>query len=293
MLDFLNYFFAKIYSISGLSNLTFYSVLYFLSIVLLVFLIELAFIGWNRSSFKKILKFDKSARTDIIFCLLEMFNLFNILAFFLSFGICYFLVGQIQKAFNFNLILHIDNLTMQFIIVFLISDLKEYFKHFIFHKVGPLWALHEFHHSASNFTILTGYRFHFLQTSFGMFFDVIPYVILGVPLQTFFAIKILSQIHGLLVHSNFENSWGFVGKYILVSPAAHRIHHSTEKKHFDKNYGGTFIFWDRIFGTYYPTGEKIIIGLPDNQYNKNTLFHDVWLSMNRSFHSLVKCLHKN
>ena len=116
-----------------------------------------------------------------------------------------------------------------------------------------------------------------------MFFNVIPFVILGVPIQTFFAIEILRQVHGLIIHSNIEHSWGFIGKYILVSPMAHRIHHSIKKEHHDKNFGGTFIIWDRIFGTYHPPAEVKELGIPDNPYNKHNAVYGFGIGMKRFF----------
>ena len=168
---------------------------------------------------------------------------------------------------------------IQFLIVYLASDFKEYWKHYMFHKWSLLWEIHAFHHSAVKFNILTAYRFHYLQSSIGAFFDVIPYVLLGVPIQTYFAVKILSSIHGLLVHSNLEHDWGILGKYIVVSPSAHRIHHSREERHYNKNFGGVFIFWDRLFGTYHPTEKIENLGIPNNQYNKKGILFDIWLPL--------------
>jgi sterol desaturase/sphingolipid hydroxylase (fatty acid hydroxylase superfamily) len=36
-----------------------------------------------------------------------------------------------------------------------------------------------------------------------------------------------------------------------VSPQFHRIHHSIEPEHRDRNFGVIFSFWDRLFGTLY------------------------------------------
>ena len=236
----------------GLDHLNTSHLLFLVCVTLSVFLIELYFTGWNNSSLKKIFVFNKSTRTDFIFWLIEIFSFYNIIGFVLSFGICYYLVGQIQKRFAFDLILHIKNPLLQFGLLFLISDFKSYVRHYFFHRSRSLWQLHSVHHSATDLNILTRQRGHFLETEISRFFDVIPFVIFGAPIQTYFFIKILTEAHQMIVHSSLTSHWGFIGKYILVSPSAHRIHHSIDKKHFDKNYGSTFIFWDRIFGTYHP-----------------------------------------
>jgi sterol desaturase/sphingolipid hydroxylase (fatty acid hydroxylase superfamily) len=74
-----------------------------------------------------------------------------------------------------------------------------------------------------------------------------------------------------MVHSNYDWKWKWV-EYVLITPAAHRIHHSTKPAHFNSNLGILSI-WDRLFGTYIaPTPGEIIdfgVGQPD-QKNYNT-----------------------
>ena len=65
-------------------------------------------------------------------------------------------------------------------------------------------------------------------------------------------------VHQLVLHSSIKSDWGFIGRYIFVSPSAHRIHHSIKREHYGKNFGNTFIFWDRLFKTFIK---------PDNTYN--------------------------
>ena len=279
----INYIFERLYQISGLESFSWLQVFYFILIIIGALIIELIAVGWKRSSFLTLIKFEKTTRTDFYIWLTELFGLFNILAFLSSLGISYFLVGQIQKSVDLQLIRSIDNSFLQFLIVFLLSDFKEYIKHYLFHRVPALWEIHAFHHSAEKFNMLTAYRFHYLQTALGTFLDVIPYVILGVPIQTYFAVKIVSTLHGLLIHSNLKHNWGFVGRYILVSPASHRLHHSIKPEHFDKNFAGKFIFWDRLFGTYHPPVKIDAIGIPNNTFNKKNLLYDLYRPVYRMF----------
>src|SRR5690606_24355142 len=63
--------------------------------------------------------------------------------------------------------------------------------------------------------------------------------------------------------------------HIFISPAQHQIHHSTEVRHFDKNLGLIFAFWDKLFGTLYvPKGyEKFSFGINKKKPNP---FNNVW-----------------
>jgi sterol desaturase/sphingolipid hydroxylase (fatty acid hydroxylase superfamily) len=51
--------------------------------------------------------------------------------------------------------------------------------------------------------------------------------------------------------------------HLLVSPAQHQIHHSSAPRHFDKNMGFIFAFWDLLGGTLYVprTKEELTYGL--------------------------------
>ncbi len=278
-MEFISYIIQKIINAAGLNHFDYKVLIFYFSIVIGGFVIELVFIGWKNSSIKRLIQFDKSIRTDLISWALEAFNLHKLIALFLSFGICYILVALIERLVNLQLIHHIQNPYLQFLIVFIFSDFKNYFRHIVFHRINPLWKIHEFHHSATTMSVLTRYRGHFLETSISTFFDVIPLIILGIPLQTFFAVKIFTETHQVLIHSSLRSDWGLIGRYILVSPAAHRIHHSTNSQHFLKNYGSTLIIWDRLFGTYHPYEKVEEVGLPENPYNHKGYIHDVLLSI--------------
>jgi hypothetical protein len=55
------------------------------------------------------------------------------------------------------------------------------------------------------------------------------------------------------------------------------VHHSSNKKYLDKNFGSTFIIWDRLFGTFQEEKEQTLYGIttPLNTYNPITLnFHE-------------------
>ncbi|RXM37230.1 Alkylglycerol monooxygenase [Acipenser ruthenus] len=48
---------------------------------------------------------------------------------------------------------------------------------------------------------------------------------------------------------------------VMNTPSHHRVHHGRNSYCIDKNYAGTLIIWDRIFGTFAPEREKVIYGL--------------------------------
>ncbi|NNF01066.1 MAG: sterol desaturase family protein, partial [Bacteroidia bacterium] len=71
--------------------------------------------------------------------------------------------------------------------------------------------------------------------------------------------------------------------YIFTTPSHHRVHHATNAKYIDKNYGSTFIIWDRMFGTFQPEEEQAIYGItkPVNSHNPVYLVFHAWMEMFR------------
>src|SRR5262249_14199732 len=54
----------------------------------------------------------------------------------------------------------------------------------------------------------------------------------------------------VFLHANVGWSFGPFGG-IVASPAFHRWHHTNADEGRDKNFGGVFSWWDRLFGTFY------------------------------------------
>jgi sterol desaturase/sphingolipid hydroxylase (fatty acid hydroxylase superfamily) len=68
----------------------------------------------------------------------------------------------------------------------------------------------------------------------------------------------------IFIHSSVNLNIGPL-RYIIGDNHFHRIHHSMEEPHFDKNFGTTTPIWDVLFGTaHFPRrGEWPAVGLSD------------------------------
>lgn len=289
----MDYLFTKIKHILESFGLNHFNLNLFLMItlpVLFVLGLEIIFVGWKKSSLGRLSQFNKSKWNDVLCFFIEAFNLFQILAFFISLGIFFKLNGYIQTHYHFKLIGAIPNEYLQFAIVFVLGDFKSYFRHFVFHRVDFLWQLHSFHHSASSFNVITRYRGHFLEGAFALLFEFFPFILIGAPIHMYFAFKIVSETHQLILHSSIQSDWGFMGRYVLVSPAAHRIHHSVEERHFNKNLGVSLIIWDRIFGTYCPAEHIEELGVKDSPHNRKGFVYDVLITIKMSLVSFFNAI---
>jgi len=148
-----------------------------------------------------------------------------------------------------------------------LSDLKHYVWHRFMHKM-PFWELHKYHHSATEMNLITTSRGHFIEKGFLTIFDAVMFIVLGIPAQYFVVLIFAREFYSFLLHSNLSWSLGWVGKYILISPLDHRLHHGIADEYFDKNYGTFFIWWDKIFGSYFKATEKVEIGVRNSSYNE-------------------------
>ena len=78
----------------------------------------------------------------------------------------------------------------------------------------------------------------------------IPLVLLNFrPIDAIFMYSV-TQIYGILVHTQAIKKLPKWVESVLVTPSHHRVHHASNIPYLDKNMGMVFIFWDRIFGTF-------------------------------------------
>jgi len=289
--DIFPYLFYNLKRIAGWSEFSWKILFANLVLTAACLLTEALFTGWQKSSLKRLLiKQDGSATGDLWCWLLGVFQLYNLFVLIFSFGIFYVLLSMLVKSFDLHLVQYIADPILQFSIVFIISDLKHYIRHFLSHKIGWFWELHKYHHSAEHLNMITSQRGHFLEVAFISLFDAGLFILLGVPAKVYLSVILIREAHQLFIHSEVNWNWGWIGKYILVSPAAHMIHHSASAEHHDKNFGNMFIFWDRIFSSWYnPSDSKseVILGLKENPYNKTSFFNDMFIGY-RLFLNKVK-----
>lgn len=126
-----------------------------------------------------------------------------------------------------------------------------YWTHRLSHKIHALWELHKVHHSATRMTGLSQFRVHPLEEVIISYVAPVLTILLLPELGSASAVNygVLLMVHNTLIHSEWKASWGR-WSLVLTSPLAHQIHHSTNPKHFNSNFGVPFIVWDRLHGTY-------------------------------------------
>ena len=153
-------------------------------------------------------------------------------------------------------------LSVRLILAVLAADFLACFQHRLQHRLPWLWRFHELHHNQTEVNPLTSSRIHFVDYFMMQFFSLAPFILLGI--ETSYIVLFRSWVawQTRFYHANIRSNMGFL-RFVFVTPQSHRIHHSLEEGHRDKNFGVIFSFWDRFFGTqhescsdYPPVGVK-------------------------------------
>lgn len=134
----------------------------------------------------------------------------------------------------------------------LILDLAIYLQHVLFHAVPGLWRLHRMHHADLDFDATTGLRFHPVEILLSMLIKLAVVGAIGAPAVAVLAFEVILNATALFNHANIALPRGVdrLLRLVLVTPDMHRVHHSSDPRETNSNYGFSLPWWDRAFGTY-------------------------------------------
>jgi len=170
----------------------------------------------------------------------------------------------IAKLSPFGLQLDSGLVVLDIIIYLLAVSFFDYWSHRILHS-KPFWPLHRFHHSATEFNSLTVYRNHPALAAWDPLIQMWPLALLPMtPRISEYWPMVVLLWHTLQIvnHSDFDWTYGWIGRWLLMSPGMHKVHHSNNPEHFNKNLGNLFVIWDRLFGTYQDVpSQPVALGL--------------------------------
>jgi sterol desaturase/sphingolipid hydroxylase (fatty acid hydroxylase superfamily) len=271
----------------ALTNYNFAAILLSLGILAFCVIIELIFLPFRQTSLCKIVRPTRSSSTDLIIGSFYLFGVFSIAK-----AIIFFEVAAPVRL-PYDIAEKIPSIWLRFLIYFVIVDFFNYWIHRIMHEVEFLWQIHKFHHAATDFIIITGNRVHPIEKLFSRSIIFIPLSFIGAPAEMYLGVLIVIEFIDKMQHSMVNWQWGWIGRYLIFSPVGHRIHHSEEEEHWDKNYGDILVIWDKLFGTYYygsNINEKI--GVTENWLNRKGIVYDLikstqlsWIAFRNSIQS--------
>lgn len=150
-------------------------------------------------------------------------------------------------------------------------DFCSYWAHRISHFNRFFWATHVIHHTADNYNLTVSFRLSWVQHFKILFF--LPVAFMGFHPVVFFIVNQISVLFQFWQHTEYIGKLHpWIEKWV-VTPSNHRVHHGSDEKYIDKNFGAIFIIWDRLLGTYQIEEEKPTYGITTKLENKINPLH--------------------
>lgn len=165
------------------------------------------------------------------------------------------------------------------VVVVMASDGSFFVSHWLRHRIPFLWEFHKIHHSAEVMTPFTTFRSHPVDqlisgtlagVAIGIVVGAFDFVYAGehqmINVWGANALVFASNlVGGPLRHSHVPLRYGSWLDRVVISPAHHQLHHSTDPAHWNRNFGGIFAFWDALAGTLVvpEAGRRLRFGIGD------------------------------
>jgi len=164
---------------------------------------------------------------------------------------------------------------------YLFVDFLFYWYHRAIHEVRVGWAAHVNHHSSKQYNVGTALRASFAEAWIEPVF-MIPALLIGINPIMVIALLSLNHLYQYWLHTRHIGKLGPL-EWVMNTPSNHRVHHGSNLQYCDRNYGGTFIIWDRLFGTYEVEDEEVVYGIRYQLETHNPIkatFHE-WIALGR------------
>ncbi len=185
----------------------------------------------------------------------------------LSLGVMSQVVGLFVRVFNFGVYaLVFEHVALgtwpgawwAWALAIVFYDFCYYWNHRLGHESAVFWASHVVHHQSQRYNLSTALR----QTSSGAFLGWIfylPMAVAGVPPAMFAVAAIVDLLYQYWIHTEVIGKLGWFDRW-FASPSNHRVHHAVNDRYLDRNYGGIFMAWDHLFGTFVDESERCVYG---------------------------------
>ncbi|VEB36042.1 sterol desaturase-related protein [Legionella sainthelensi] len=129
-------------------------------------------------------------------------------------------------------------------------DFCYYWFHRASHRCNFFWIGHSVHHQSEYYNLTVALRQGYFQTLTSWVF-YLPLALIGFPTVMFVTVSSLNTIYQFWIHTQSIKKMGWFEK-IFNTPSHHRVHHGKNPQYIDKNYAGSLIIWDKLFGTFEP-----------------------------------------
>jgi sterol desaturase/sphingolipid hydroxylase (fatty acid hydroxylase superfamily) len=134
------------------------------------------------------------------------------------------------------------------VVALLLYDHQFYWWHRTTHRSSLFWTTHVVHHQSEEYNLAVALRQCWFAPLSGIPFYA-PLFFLGMPGDMFVVIALIDLLYQFWIHTELIRTVGPL-EWVFNTPSHHRVHHAVNPAYIDKNHGGIFIFWDRLYGTF-------------------------------------------
>lgn len=220
----------------------------FVAIAIVMFVLGTEYLVARRKG-KKIFRFENTIANISM-------GIFDRIAGVFMVPIIYFYFDFLYQNFS---IFNIPETVSWFIVAVLCSDFTWYFYHRSGHRVNLFWGAHIIHHQSEDYNYSVAFNLTPFQVFVRvMFWSVMP--VIGFSAKMVLGTHLVIGLYQFLLHSPLIPKLGIIEEF-MVTPSHHRVHHGSNEKYLDKNFGGVFIVWDRLFGTFEREDEEVSYGI--------------------------------
>ena len=144
------------------------------------------------------------------------------------------------------------------VLAVLLYDFCDYWLHRVSHESALFWAAHVVHHQSRRFNFSTALRQESAYALSGWPF-FLPMALVGVPPAQFALAGVVVLFYQFWIHTEHVHRLGWLDRW-FSTPSNHRVHHATNARYLDRNYGAILVVWDRLFGSFEPESEPCVYG---------------------------------
>ncbi len=140
---------------------------------------------------------------------------------------------------------------LSWLLAFVVLDLSRYLVHRLFHLPG-LWRVHASHHSDDEVDWSTGLRHHPLEVVTAAPIYALNFGLSGLGDAQVLTMSTVALCWDVFSHANLRlpASLSRLLGAVVITPAIHGVHHSTNPVDSNSNFGSVLSLWDRALGTY-------------------------------------------
>ncbi len=178
-----------------------------------------------------------------------------------------FTLGVYEAVFANFALFNVPHVWWSWVVAFVLYDLCYYWAHRMSHEVNLFWSGHVVHHQSEEYNLSVALRQSWFQGIWTAPF-YLPMALLGFDTTQLVIVGGINLIYQFWIHTELIDRMGFL-EWFMNTPSHHRVHHGRNPKYIDKNHAGTFIIWDRLFGTFQREEERPVYGIttPINSWN--------------------------